>query len=171
MRNDERRVGREELMREAVPGRKAGIVHLRMVREERSLYGMGRLQSPGHSVEIVRPLLEASDREMLVVLSLTVKMEPLALEIVAVGGIRGCCMEVGNIFKHSLLNNAAGVMCFHNHPSGDPGPSGHDYRFTRQVKKAGRLLGIELVDHIIIGREGFYSFKEHGEIDAGVDVS
>ena len=171
MSEEKRRVCREELMREAAPGRKVGIVHLCVVREERSLYGMGRLRSPGDSVEIVRPLLEASDREMLVVLSLTTKMEPLALEIVAVGGIRGCCVDIGNIFKHSLLNNAAGVMCFHNHPSGDPSPSGHDYQFTRLVKRAGRLLGIELVDHVIIGREGFYSFKEHGEIDAGVDVS
>lgn len=154
----------ENMMKKPVPGKKVGIIHLQMVREEKYLYGMGRFSKAEEAVEMVNPLLMMSDRETMVVMSLTVNMEPLALEIVAVGGTTSCQIGIGNIFKHALLNNAARIVCFHNHPSGDPAPSGEDRLFTRRVQKAGDLLGIELTDHIIIGHRKFYSFHEHGEL-------
>ena len=67
--------------------------------------------------------------------------------------------------KHSLLNNAAYVMCFHNHPSGDPEPSQADRLLTRRLEDSGRLLEIPLIDRIIIGDGGFYSFREYGHIE------
>ena len=154
----------ENMMKKPVPGKKVGIIHLQMVKEEKYLYGMGRFSKAEEAVEMVNPLLMMSDRETMVVMSLTVNMEPLALEIVAVGGTTSCQIGIGNIFKHALLNNAARIVCFHNHPSGDPAPSGEDRLFTRRVQKAGDLLGIELTDHIIIGHRKFYSFHEHGEL-------
>lgn len=157
----------EDMMRKPVPGKKVGIIRLQMVREERSLYGMEKISGVRDAVEMVKPLLMMSDREIMVVMSMTVKREPLALEVVAVGGNASCQVEVGNIFKHALMNNAAGLICFHNHPSGDPTPSGEDRRFTKRVQKAGKILGIELVDHIIIGQKAFYSFQEQGLFDDG----
>lgn len=154
----------ENMMKKPVPGKKVGIIHLQMVKEEKYLYGMGRFSKAEEAVEMVNPLLMMSDRETMVVMSLTVNMESLALEIVAVGGTTSCQIGIGNIFKHALLNNAARIVCFHNHPSGDPAPSGEDRLFTRRVQKAGDLLGIELTDHIIIGHRKFYSFHEHGEL-------
>ena len=156
----------EDIMREPAPGKRVGIIHLQMVREERSLYGMGRISSSWAAVEITHPMMMMSDREMLVVMSLSANMEPLAVEIVAVGGLDGCVMDVRNIFKHSLLSNAANIICFHNHPSGDPTPSEYDYVATKKLSEAGALLGIGVVDHIIIGLDRFYSFKEHGELDS-----
>lgn len=161
----EKRKQLEEMMREPAPGKRVGIIHLHMVREERSLYGMGRIGNSQAAVEAVRPLIMMSDREMMVVMSLSTKREPLAVEIVAVGSLDGCMMSIGNIFKHSLLSNAASVICFHNHPSGDPTPSPCDYQSTERIREAGKLLGIELVDHIIIGAEAYYSFQDHGEIE------
>lgn len=83
--------------------------------------------------------------------SLDAKMTPLALEIVAVGGVCSCHIEVGEVFKHAILNNAAAIICFHNHPSGSLKASREDSHVTGKIKEAGDLLGIELIDHIIIG--------------------
>lgn len=101
---------------------------------------------------------------MVVVISFNTKMEPLALEIAAVGGINACGVDIRDIFKHSILNNAAYVMCVHNHPSGSSEPSYQDEQLTRRIEEGSRILGIPLVDHIIIGEETFYSFREHGLI-------
>lgn len=140
--------------------RQVGIVHLEMVRESRSLYGMEKFDTPEKAAGMLFPLFERADREMVVVLSVNRKLEPLAVEIVAVGGLDACCMDVKNIFKHALLSNAGYVVCFHNHPSGDPEPSREDEFFTKRMQEAGRLLDIPLLDHIILGDGRIYSFRE-----------
>lgn len=66
------------------------------------------------------------------------------------------------VFQVALLNNAASIICFHNHPSGDVRPSREDIKITKRLSEAGRILGIELFDHIIIG-DGYYSLKERGD--------
>ena len=72
-------------------------------------------------------------------------------------------MDIRSLFKHALLNNAEFVICIHNHPSGDPGPSREDEEITGRIRSAGALLGIELVDHIILGEgDAYYSFRDHG---------
>ena len=80
------------------------------------------------------------------------------------GGINACSVDIRDIFKHSLLNNAAYVVCFHNHPSGDPEPSQEDKLLAKRIEDSGRLLGIPLIDHIIVGESGFYSFRQNGLI-------
>lgn len=151
-------------------GKKVGIVHLEMVKEERSLYGLERFSKPEEIVDMVRPLLERSDREMVVVVSLSIKLEPLAVEVVAIGGLDACTLDVKNIFKHSIMNNAGGIVCIHNHPSGDAGPSGMDEKITEQLCRAGAILSLPLMDHIIIGRDSFYSFRENGKINSDMEA-
>ena len=142
----------EGMMKRPIPKKKIGIIRLRMVKES-SLYGMKRFSQPWEAVELVRPLFGMADREMVVVMSLSTKLEPLALEVAAVGWINACSVDVRDIFKHSLLNNAAYVVCFHNHPSGEPEPSQEDKLLTKRIEDCGRLLGILLIDHIIVGRQ------------------
>lgn len=155
----------EDMLKRPIPKKKIGIIHLEMVKESRCLYGMRRFTDPKEAVETVRPLYERADRELLFVLSLNAKLEPQALEIAAVGGVEECALDVRSIFKHALLNNASSVMCFHNHPSGDSSPSPADKRVTRRIEQAGKILGVELVDHIILGDKGtFYSFRQNGEL-------
>lgn len=151
------------MMKRPIPRKKIGVVRLQMVKES-SLYGMKRFTDPGEAAELVKPLFDMADREMMVVMSLSTKLEPLTLEIAAVGGLNTCSIDVRDIFKHALLNNAAYVICFHNHPSGDPEPSRADKLITRKIEDGGQLLGIPLIDHIIVGETGFYSFHENGLI-------
>ena len=125
---------------------------------------MKRFQNPREAAEMVRPLCEKADREMVLVLSLNGRLEPQAVEIAAVGGISSCNVDIRSLFKHALLNNAEFVICVHNHPSGDPGPSREDEEITGRIRSAGALLGIELVRASIILGEGdaYYSFRDHG---------
>ena len=154
-----------DMMKLPVPRKRVGIVHLEMVRESRTLYGMKRFQNPKDAAELVRPLCEKSDREMMLVLSLNGRLEPQAVEIAAVGGVSSCSVDIRSIFKHALLSNAEYVICFHNHPSGDPEPSREDELLTGRIRSAGELLGVELVDHIILGEgNAYYSFRDHGRL-------
>lgn len=153
------------MMERPIPKKKIGIVHLEMIKERRTLYGMERFSNPREAAEMVRPLFERADRELLLVLSLDNKLAPMALEIAAVGGLNSCCVDIRSIFKHAIVNNGAYVICFHNHPSGDCSPSGEDRRITQRIAESGRLLGIPLVDHIIIGAGGEYqSLAELGMV-------
>ena len=154
----------KEMMKQPKAGMQVGIIHLRMVKEGRSLYGMGRFTRPETAAEMVRPLLAEADREMIAVLSLSVKMDPLAIEIAAVGGTDNCQVDIKSIFKHALLSNASRIICFHNHPSGDSSPSEEDRCITKRIREAGELLGISLMDHIIVGDGTYYSFKENGAL-------
>uniref|UniRef100_UPI00345FF475 JAB domain-containing protein n=1 Tax=Lacrimispora sp. TaxID=2719234 RepID=UPI00345FF475 len=154
-----------EMMKRPIPKKKVGIVHLQMVKESRTLYGFKRFSSPQEAAEMLRPLLELSDREMFLIMSLNARLEPMAVEIVAVGGIDSCIVDIRNIFKHSILNNAVYVICFHNHLSGEPEPSREDKNITKKIQESGKLLGISLIDHIVIGNPDFYSFREHGLIN------
>lgn len=153
----------ERLMEQPIPKRRVGIVKLQMVKEGTLYGGMHRLGSAEQAAAFVRPLFEKADREMMVVMSLSGTLEPLAVEIAAVGGMSSCPVDVKNLFKHALLNNASYLMCFHNHPSGLADPSREDGEITEQISAAGEILGIPLVDHIILG-EAFYSFREHGKL-------
>lgn len=100
-----------DMIKRPVPRKRVGIVHLEMVRESRTLYGMKRFQNPREAAEMVRPLCEKADREMVLVLSLNGRLEPQAVEIAAVGGISSCNVDIRSLFKHALLNNAEFVIC------------------------------------------------------------
>lgn len=141
--------------------KKVSIVRLQMVKESRALYGMNRFSSPEDAVLTVKPMFELCDREVVVVLSVDTKCTPLAAEIVAIGGLDTCITDPRTIYKHALLNNAAGIFCFHNHPSGEPEPSDADKMVTERLYEAGRLLGVRLFDHIIIGEDTYFSFRQH----------
>lgn len=124
-----------------IPKKKVGIVHLQIVKESRVLYGMRRFTNPQEAVDMVKPLLRKADREMVLALSLNTKLEPQAVEIVAVGGLNNCIVDVQNIFKYSILNNAAFVVCIHNHPSGDPEPSREAWLRLRKTGIGGSDVG------------------------------
>ena len=145
-------------------GERVSIVQIQMKRTGKSLCGVGPLNSPAAVKDMVQPIFDMSDREVFAVLSLDAKLLPVAFEVVAVGGIDRCIVDVPNIFKHAILSNASHVLCIHNHPSGDPTPSTEDLQITKRIKLAGDLLGISLIDHIVIGADTYYSFKERGDL-------
>lgn len=136
------------------------IVRLQMVKESRHLYGMGAVSEPGEAARMVRPLFEGADRELLVVLSMDQRNKPVAAEVVAVGGLSECVVDIRNLFKHAILANAAGIFLFHSHPSGEAVPSREERAVTERASQAGEILGIPLVDHIILGDGQYFSFRE-----------
>lgn len=153
----------KEMMRNPAPQKRVGIIKTQIIRERSILYGKRRLRNTMDAVELVHSMFQYADKEMMVVLSLDTKNAPLALEIVSVGTVNSCLIQMRELFKHSILNNATSILCFHNHPSGIPTPSKDDIAVTKQIEEAGRLLGIRLLDHIIIGSEKSYvSLRERG---------
>jgi DNA repair protein RadC len=94
------------------------------------------------------------------ILCLNTKMKPCGLHMVSKGNLNSSIVHPREIFKRAILNNAASIICIHNHPSGDPSPSQDDLNITKRIDEAGTLMGVPLVDHIIIGDGVYISFKE-----------
>ena len=146
-------------------GTYAGIIRLQMVQEDKYLCGKQQISDAGSAAKIAYPLFACMDREMMAVMSVNNSMNPLAIEIVAVGGVAECYVDMKNIFKHVILNNAGNIICFHNHPGGSPLPSKEDRKITEKIQKAGELLDIRLLDHIILCNGCYYSFSREGTFD------
>lgn len=93
---------------------------------------------------------------------LNTKLEIIGRALVSSGGLSSACAEPGKVFMTPLKKGARAIIIAHNHPSGDINPSKADIATTRQLSAAGKLLGIELLDHIIVGGSAAYSFRENG---------
>ena len=106
--------------------------------------------------------LEDLDREQFIIACLNTKNEPTNISIVSVGTLNKAIVHPREVFKTAILSNAANVIAFHNHPSGDTEPSQQDIQLTNRLYEAGELLGIKLLDHLIIGDGTFTSLKEKG---------
>ena len=107
--------------------------------------------------------LNSSAEEKMVVVCLDVHMNIIGLHEVAHGGINGCAIRMADIYKRALLNNAYGIVIAHNHPGGKASPSHEDVMITDKIIEAGKLLGIDCVDHIIVTIDNYYSLREHGD--------
>lgn len=136
------------------------IVKLKMVKEKGLPYGEKKLDGPEKVVELASLLLDGADREYLLVISVNAKTQPLALEIVSIGSVDTAFAVPRETFKHVVLSNAAGIFLVHNHPSGDCKPSKEDMQITKRMERAGEILGIPVIDHVVIGEREFYSLKE-----------
>jgi DNA repair protein RadC len=121
------------------------------------------LSNPRTVFDYLRPL-EDKDREYFVAIFLNAKNIPIGVHLVSIGNLTGATVHPRESFKAAILASAAAVVFAHNHPSGDPDPSNTDIKITQQLKEAGDLLGIQVFDHIIVGRNCYYSFKEAGKI-------
>lgn len=113
---------------------------------------------------LMAPLLEPEVTEVCYVLCLNTPMGVLGYHEVSRGSLNQSPMEGREVFKAAVMANAAGIVLVHNHPSGNPTPSPDDLAVTMRLKASGELLGIEVLDHIIIGHDGRYaSLKEQGQ--------
>lgn len=121
-----------------------------------------RIRSPADVGERLVPAMRHLEREELVVLLLNTKNVVTARQTVYAGNLAGSSVRVGEIFRDAVRRQAAAVVVVHNHPSGDPTPSADDLRITAELSEAGRLLDIELLDHVVIGAEGWVSLRSLG---------
>jgi DNA repair protein RadC len=103
------------------------------------------------------------DREVFVIAMLTVRHRVIGLHTVSVGCLTSSLVHPREVFKPAILAGSAAILAAHSHPSGDPEPSSEDISLTRRLAAAGQLLGIELLDHVILGEAGrFVSLRERG---------
>lgn len=126
-----------------------------------------RMSSPEAAAAIVRPLLAGRGEERLVVVALDRRRNVIEVETLTIGGTAITIVEARQIFRWALTRKRAtnAIIIAHNHPSGDPSPSTQDRDVTRRVAHAGRLLGIPLLDHVVIGvGSSFWSFAAAGDL-------
>ncbi|MDD9940708.1 MAG: DNA repair protein RadC [Myxococcales bacterium] len=110
----------------------------------------------------LRPRLRRETREHFVAIPVDVRNRPLAEITVAIGGLSACELSPASVFRPILSLPAHGVIFVHNHPSGEPQPSEEDIQVTVRLSRAGELLGVPILDHVIIGAEESYSFLDQG---------
>lgn len=141
------------------------LVRLHAVKERFVPYGVeGNINTPEKVVKMVSRLLKEADKEIMLAISVDAKNKPVGIEVVAIGSLNVAYVEARDLFKHAILSNASGIVLVHNHPSGDVTPSVEDWHLTYRIMQAGALLGIELLDHIIIGDdEEFVSLSQTKE--------
>ena len=140
---------------------KLEVVSVRLVKDA-PLFSDHQLTSPKDAVKVVGDFLCEMDREVLCVINLKSDGTPINCNIVSIGAVNQTLAEPRELFKASILSNAAQMLMMHNHPSGDPTPSREDMLITKRILDAGALIGIELLDHIIIGNNCYVSFREEG---------
>lgn len=138
-------------------------VAVQLVEETATEYAVtGSIQAQ----EILMQYMKKFDREHLVALLLDAANHIQSICEILVGTLSGSLVhprEVREVFKAAILANASGIILAHNHPSGDTAPSEQDREVTERLGKAGELLGIPVLDHIIVGCNTSYSFREHAQ--------
>lgn len=122
------------------------------------------IKSPIDSFHLVGEEMRYLDREHFKVILLNTKNHVLGIESISVGSLNASLVHPRELFKKAILKSAAGIILVHNHPSGDPQPSEEDKQVTCRMKEAGEIIGIEVLDHIIIGDGRFVSLRERGVI-------
>ncbi|MBC3898514.1 DNA repair protein RadC [Acetobacterium malicum] len=150
-------------MKKEASAKRINMISLKIVKEGSILYDVRRLSTPSEAAGLGKRFLEDLDREQVIVCCLDNKNQPVSINVVSVGTLNSSLVHPREVFKTAILSNAASIILFHNHPSGDPEPSQEDINITTRIKDAGGILGIELLDHIIIGsNDTFLSLKEKG---------
>lgn len=120
------------------------------------------VRSPSDVAQLLMAEMAHLDQENFRVLYLDTRNRLLGSETVYVGTLNASHIRVAEIFRDAVKRNCAAVIVAHNHPSGDPSPSPEDVEVTRQLIAAGKLLSIELLDHLVIGQQRFVSLRERG---------
>jgi DNA repair protein RadC len=123
-----------------------------------------RITTPSDVAEPLVDGMGSLEREELRVLLLDTKNVVVAERTVYRGNLAGSSVRVGEVYRDAVRRCAAAIVVAHNHPSGDPSPSGEDLRITAELAEAGRLLDIELLDHVIIGRGRWTSLRAIGAL-------
>ncbi len=123
------------------------------------------IRTPGDIAALMGPQMRHLDREHFRAVLLNVRHEVLDVTSVAVGGLDSAPIHPREVFKDAIRRSAAAIILVHNHPSGTPEPSGDDLRITARLRDAGRVVGIEVLDHLIVGDGRFVSLRERGALE------
>ena len=139
-----------------------GLPIVRVRLEQDRLIGKESVNTQDKAVEYIIREFADLDREVFMILNLDTALRPINLNVVSMGTLSETMVHPREVFKASILSNASSVICIHNHPGGDVTPSDPDIAVTNRLTECGKILGIEVADHLIIGgRDGtYFSFQE-----------
>ena len=141
-------------------------VHYRDRSEPDELAARPTFSCPRDAARYLERILSHEPVEVFLILCLTTKHSPIAYHEVSRGTLDATLVHPREVFKVAFLANAASLILAHNHPSGDLTPSSDDLNLTNTLAEAGNLLGVKVIDHIIIGRDGgYHSFREQGLLE------
>jgi len=119
---------------------------------------------PGDAARFLLPRFGTRPLEAFGILVLDTRNRLKQLQIVSTGSLSGSLVHPREVFREATMLQGAAIIAFHNHPSGDPEPSREDRELTLRLVRAGQILGIELLDHVIVASGRYWSFKERGEM-------
>jgi len=141
------------------------IVSLKLVREGSFLYNPRKLTNSYSAAQLFRDYIGTPDREVSVLICLDTRNQPVSIQTISIGNLNSTLVHPREVLKLAVLSNAASIIICHNHPSGDPEPSQDDRDVTLRLQEACQILGINLLDHIILGDENRHvSLKERGSM-------
>lgn len=143
------------------------VYRLKLVKDRRVKYPF-QVNNNAQASAVFLSYLGGEATEHLAVLLLDGQYNFLGISTVAIGGLAGITLHVRSIFAHVITGRAHSFIVGHNHPSGDPSPSDMDISFTRDMKEASHIMGIEMLDHIIVSsglNKNTYSFLANGFFD------
>lgn len=137
-------------------------VSIRLVKDA-PLYSDKPMNYPAQVVEALGKELCEMDREVMCVINMKTNSVPINVSIVSIGTLNASLVEPRELFKSSILSNASSLVLLHNHPSSDLLPSESDLHLTARLKMAGEIIGIDVLDHIIVGGDNskYFSFAEN----------
>ncbi|PFH90240.1 MULTISPECIES: DNA repair protein RadC [unclassified Bacillus (in: firmicutes)] len=122
------------------------------------------IKSPDDCAEFMMDEMRFLEQEHFVCLYLNTKNQVIARETIFKGSLNASIVHPREVFKEAFRRSASSIICLHNHPSGDPTPSREDIEVTKRLVECGKIIGIELLDHIIIGEHKYVSLKEKGYV-------
>ncbi len=140
------------------------VYQVRLVRETSLSWEQPSIRSSADAAALFQQYLADVDREHFVVALLDQKNKVIGIHTVSMGSLTASVVHPRETFKTAILANAAAMVLGHNHPSGTPEPSREDRRLTARMVEAGKLLGITILDHVIVGDGStrYYSFADQG---------
>ena len=142
-------------------------VAIRMVKEP-PIYSEEPMNSAEAAVKVLHDTFRDYDREVICLVNLNSNLQPINLNIVSMGALDQAMFHPRELLKSTVLSNAASVIIMHNHPSGKLTPSPQDIAMTDRLQQIFSLMGIDILDHVIIGDgDKYYSFREHEEMPVG----
>ena len=122
------------------------------------------VKNPEGVVKAIRASIKDKAKEHFKLILLNPRNKIIGISTISIGTLNASLVHPREVFKDAIVHSAASVVLAHNHPSGDPEPSEDDLKITKKLVESGKILGIEVVDHIIIGKNNFCSYKEKGLI-------
>jgi DNA repair protein RadC len=122
------------------------------------------IKNPESVVKAIRASIKDKAKEHFKLILLNPRNKIIGISTISIGTLNASLVHPREVFKDAIMHNAASVVLAHNHPSGDPEPSEDDIKITKKLVESGKILSIDVIDHIVVGKNSFLSFKERGLI-------